>query len=70
VAQGFGDGLQNSSGGMKKCSLFNVRFSFVIGGGASRSLLLVDAAPKAHPKMTNESRTLNNEHFFIPLELE
>jgi hypothetical protein len=26
---------------------------FVICGGASRGCLLTDAAPKAHPKMTN-----------------
>jgi hypothetical protein len=34
-------------------SLFNVHLSFVIGGGASRNLFL-NAAPKAHPKMTKD----------------
>jgi len=43
--------------------LFNVQLSFVIGGCASRTFLK-DAAPKAHPKMTNENRTLNDERFF------
>jgi hypothetical protein len=29
--------------------------SFVIGGCASRNFFLQDAAPKAHPKMTNDN---------------
>jgi hypothetical protein len=40
---------------MKKCSLFNVQFSYVIDGGASRIVLLKDAAPKAPPKMTDDN---------------
>ena len=51
----------------EKCSLFNVQLSFVIDGGASRIFFLEDAAPKAHPKMTSDNRTLNNEHFFPSL---
>jgi hypothetical protein len=41
--------------GVKKCSMFNVQLSLVIGGCASRSFFFKDAAPKAHPKMTSEN---------------
>jgi hypothetical protein len=40
---------------VKKSSSFNVQLSFVIGGGASRSFFLEDAAPKAHPEMTYDN---------------
>src|SRR5262245_57189734 len=40
---------------VKKLSLFNVQLLFVIDGGASRNLFFKDAAPKAHPKMTNDN---------------
>jgi hypothetical protein len=39
---------------MEKRSLFDVQLSFVICGGASRSFF-TEAAPKAHPKMTNDN---------------
>jgi hypothetical protein len=39
---------------VKKWSVVNVQLSCVIGGGASRNLFL-DAAPKAHPKMTHDN---------------
>jgi len=38
---------------LEKRSMFNGQLSFVIFGGASRSFYL-NAAPKAHPKMTIE----------------
>jgi hypothetical protein len=41
--------------GVKQCSLFNVQLSYAIDGGASRNVLLNDAAPKAPPKMTNDN---------------
>jgi hypothetical protein len=40
---------------VKKCSLFNVQFSYAIDGGASRNVLFKDAAPKAPPKMKNDN---------------
>jgi hypothetical protein len=40
---------------VKKWSLFNVQLSFVSYGGASRNRFYKDAAPKAHPKMTNDN---------------
>jgi hypothetical protein len=40
---------------MRDEEMFNVQWSFVIGGGASRNLFLTDGAPKAHPKMTNDN---------------
>jgi hypothetical protein len=39
---------------VEKLSLVNVQLSFLIGGGASR-VFLKNAAPKAHPKMTNDN---------------
>jgi len=42
--------------------MFNVQLSFVIGGGASRNLFLKDAAPQAHPQMTNDNCSLNSDH--------
>jgi len=35
--------------------MFTVQLSFVIDGGASRNFFYKDAAPKAHPKMTNDN---------------
>jgi hypothetical protein len=48
---------------MKKLSLVNGQLSVVNDGGASR--IFKDAAPKAHPKLTNDNWPLTKDNFFL-----